>query len=173
MGTDIHLYIEFLDGNESNPRRLSLTAGQFELGRNYDVFDALAGVRGGDALIPPRGFPIDASDEVFRAYYAIVVDVPQQPQYDGDWQYHHRDSADRWVASGKSHRITHSELEFVSDPDAHSASWLTRAEFIEAVKTCGETHGYNDRYNEWNAVIGAMNVLPDKTDPRVVFWFDN
>ena len=81
MGTDIHLFIEYMVGDGDRQERSSLTAGEFHLWRDYDLFGALAGVRGGEPLIPGRGFPDDASRDVGWAYYWVVDAVRQATAY--------------------------------------------------------------------------------------------
>lgn len=64
MGADIHVYIEYKDKN-GDWRNF----GEFDmLGRNYDIFGLLAGVRGSfDPVISPKGLPKDRSSGVLAA----------------------------------------------------------------------------------------------------------
>ena len=82
MGCDIHLYLEVFVGEEWFPLCVEETPhtsydyqGWYQ-GRNYELFGALAGVRGVQkGLDPPRGLPIDASSLVRKAYDAWGMDA--------------------------------------------------------------------------------------------------
>src|SRR5262249_40444386 len=88
-------YIEVDEGESSPPfadpgQVFSLTEGSFGFGKDYEVFDALAGGR--DAamapedrdpsrapLIAPRGMPSPCSLHVGWDYYRLVADPPNLP----------------------------------------------------------------------------------------------
>jgi hypothetical protein len=70
-------------------------------------------------------------------------------------------------------------LNYVSDPDAHSASWLTTKELETAYETYKEiliAAGEDQCYiKPVEALLAAMKSF--ETHPavqcRIVFWFDN
>jgi hypothetical protein len=167
VGTDIHLFIEFARGEGDRRARFSLTRGEFLLARDYDLFSAIAHVRGGKPIVPERGFPDDASQEVVWSYYLFVNDTDIHL---GLWQDVTRATADEYVARGISSRHIWKDNVVISDPDTHHPSWLDRAEFNAAVDSAT---GVRERHVELQAVLAALDALPADAQPRVVFWFDN
>lgn len=110
MGCDIHAVIErraktYGDGHEW------LHSGDPNIGRNYDIFAALAGVRNGVGMVPvaePRGLPAFESWAEFS-------------------------NGERWIKFDADKRSDRPCSEMVSmaeryGVDGHSASWLTLAE---------------------------------------------
>jgi hypothetical protein len=91
MGTYMNAYIEVDHGDGSPPFSdpvmvLSLTEGSLSLGKDYDVFDALAGCRevtmaqegrdpGRDPLFAPRGMPSPCSQPVGWDYFYPIVET--------------------------------------------------------------------------------------------------
>lgn len=167
MGTDIHLFIEYTRGDGDRRTRHSLTSGEFQITRDYDLFGALAHVRGGEPRVPERGFPDDASQYVAWAYYRFVDDA--EPLH-GLWQNVTRADADAYVARGITSRHIWRNNLVISDPDAHHPGWLDRAEFNAAVDAAPGSRELNV---ELRAVLAALDALPAEMEPRVVFWFDN
>lgn len=105
MGCDIHAIIE------RKAEREWLNSGDPDLGRNYELFAALAGVRNRDGIVPvaePKGIPGFMSFQTFS---------------DGD----------RWVKWERGSWEFRPCREFermmeVYGEDGHSGSWLTLAE---------------------------------------------
>lgn len=63
MACDIHAYIEVKIAGRW------VCHSQPKMPRSYDLFSKIAGIRGGhDPIVPPRGFPADAS-EITRIEY--------------------------------------------------------------------------------------------------------
>lgn len=60
MGTDAHIMIEHRNHNDDGWE--SLTMREFNCGRHYDFFDAIAGARRGIPMIEPRGLPPDCDE---------------------------------------------------------------------------------------------------------------
>lgn len=58
MGCDIHGGIEWRSNPDASWFTHCILKG---MGRDYELFGKLAGVRGGGCLVEPRGFPDDAS----------------------------------------------------------------------------------------------------------------
>jgi len=171
MGCDIHLYIEYRPKDctdHPNPlmhRWLSL-CGRLNPGRVYTLFAAIAGVRAdfGDQIkYRPRGLPTDIGPSAGDDSVVYITEG-------GDGIHGcSRADAERWVQQGSS--VWVKDGKWVTHPDWHSHSWLTFAEFRDAISpiVCGQ-----ERAQEYRSVLAAMKQLHDDGhDVRVVFWFDN
>lgn len=137
MGCDIHGYIEFRDPTAREPRWTSF-GGKLWLDRNYNMFGILAGVRvPEEQLYEARGIPSDlgwmAEDD-----YTLYVD----DRCAGETKFCTRLDAEGWVRSGSS-RWTNDKRNEVTHPDWHTPSWLTTAEYGEALRH------YNERREQW------------------------
>jgi hypothetical protein len=73
MGCDIHVWLEHREKNHPEYTWGSF-GGEMNPGRNYAIFGKIAGLRGGDALIEPRGFPNDAGYEARRGNETFISD---------------------------------------------------------------------------------------------------
>ena len=144
MGCDIHTYTEV----KYNGEWVLLTQGHVR--RSYVLFTCMAGVRGDkeDVLFEPRGLPED-----------ISVGTRMFRQYDGS--------------------------------EAHTFSWLTQDELkqclVEVERRCKSWYSESIAYQEISTEFGYLfgngieesigeytqKQLPELTDVRVVFWFDN
>lgn len=158
MGCDIHCYVEFKGKGDERWRPFG---GRINPGRYYRLFGRLAGVRGGTALVPPRGYPDDA------AYNA-----------DGDhWLFIHDAGGDNCVTPSRAIEYVGSygsrykldsdgKAAWVSDPDWHSHTWLTPDEFAAALLP--------DAQPTYRALLAAMRSLEGEGYAvRIVIWFDN
>ena len=99
-------------------------------GRNYRLFAVLAGVRNDYGIVPivePRGVPHDVSPEVLKEYVLTVV--PERMAENEEERVCTVQEAERWVASGSSVWVEQGRV--VTNPDWHSASWLTLRELLE------------------------------------------
>lgn len=74
------------------------------------------------------------------------------------------DKAEQWVRDG---RAQYREQHWVTHPDWHTHSWLTAAEYREALRRCQVWCEYK--------VLGTIldSFEEQGFDARVVFWFDN
>lgn len=166
MGCDIHCFLEF----KYNDGQWESFSKKIRPGRDYEVFSFLAGVRGyGDIqpLVDPRGFPKDAGYDASDSYFRYVTDdfglvygsVP-------------RARAESWVNSYGSYYLDDSKSR-VSDPDYHSASWLTTEEFRESIRR-REPIGKRIIVDHFELILAAMEGFENRGVPaRLVFWFDN
>jgi len=207
MGCDIHLYIEYKDkkpalengyvpgwqsyGNRINP------------GRNYAMFALMADVRNyGDEKLPvlvePRGMPDDVSYTTMNDNRIYISETKSE-------DYVSMETAKRWVESGSSKFINDKEGNpiWVTNPDAHSHSWLTTSEFESILNKYLEleTGWHKERVDTHNKWLQKENIQPSSWayappsindepeyqvvlaslkrfeelgyDARVVFWFDN
>jgi hypothetical protein len=205
MGCDIHLYIEYkskkteFDGYETGWQS---SGGRINPGRNYAMFALMADVRNyGDnklpVLVKRRGMPDDAGYTATDDSRIYISDVPSS-------KYVSMETAKSWVNSG-SKFINDKEGNpiWVTDPDAHSHSWLTTSEFESVLNKYLELEAgwHKERVEEHNKMVERENIQPDSWayappsindepeyqvvlaslkrfeelgyDARVVFWFDN
>lgn len=150
----------------------SLTHSAFNPGQNYTLFGLLAGVRGEESLHEPRGIPADISSYTKQAFYLWASD-------DGfecaDGRIYPRTTIARWVAQGISEWL---DDHWATDGDWHTPSWLTTAEFAEALRRHAAgtyADGSPRRYDvEYAMTLGAMVAAEESGHQcRIVFWFDN
>jgi hypothetical protein len=174
MGCDIHAYLDVVEA-EPDPKTnykgyTSTFAGRIDLGRNYELFGLLAGVRGGPALYQPRGIP--AFDEMgFRTRHDYWLQITEKPSCDycGECQHVTPEQAEKWrvrtleVGGG---------LTYAEHPDWHTPSWLYHHELEEVVKAYEEGEKYLKRLTGVMALMKALNGRKRKRS-RLVFWFDN
>jgi hypothetical protein len=204
MGCDIHLYIEYKSKNvefDGYKHKWQSFGGRINPGRNYAMFALMADVRNyGEltVLFEQRGMPNDAG------YYA-TNDNQRYICEDGGEEYVTAETAKRWVESGSSTYINNHEGKptWVTDPDAHSHSWLNTSEFESVLNNYLELEDgwHNERVEEHNKFVKEKNIPTDSWmydppsrniepcyqsvlasmkrfeqlgyDARVVFWFDN
>lgn len=135
-------------------------------GRDYRLFGQLAGVRGGDPIYPARGLPEKLGYEADGDWWLYLVDDGK----DLSEGMATRSSAAGWVAGGSSvyRKNTDGFDTWVSDPDAHTPSWLSWQEFRRCVLAVPDCDA------KWRAVVAAMGSMENEGfETRVVFWFDN
>jgi hypothetical protein len=164
MGCDIHAFIEYRNkDHDTNEWPWRSFSGEICLGRFYDIFGLMAGVRGErPPLVQPRGMPEDAS---FIAEFQNSFRVSNE--FDGVSREVHPKTAEEWVSRGISHYLNDAHTQ-VSDPDAHTHSWLTLPELKDVLK---KRASYGCDYK---AVVAAMASLEKNgMVTRLVFWFDN
>ncbi len=166
MGCDIHLFIEYRNPGNSSWSNLG---AQFRLGRHYGVFSSLADVRNyGGQITPvdaPRGVPSDIGYRTRDDYHYFVCETPS-----ADGKEVTRELALRWVENGSS---TWAGDFHITDPDAHSGTWLTPDEYERAINFTLEGKVIRDT-EDYKAVLAAMRSLEQSGfEVRTVFWFDN
>lgn len=170
MGCDIHAYVEHRE-RDADSKTWWPFGGRINPGRNYDVFEKLAGVRGelSNAIVQPRGLPDDlsweSSDDYWRwiSYKGEVSDCVSP------------EKAEQWHRYGAPYKGTVGDGDdrprYVGDPDAHTPSWVTVDEFAQALEAATR---YGAAGVQYRALLAAMRVLrQDNRDVRLVFWFDN
>ncbi len=201
MGTDIHLFLEYncsrTEDAFSHQRDIrSLSKGEFFVGRNYELFNAIAGARArSEGGVPenlckfkPRSLPGIVSSTVFHRYYRLIADMvsAEHTAFLGPWGIWKLptvapDQAEEWVKSGLSHYKTADSSadaqvvhRYVSDPEWHSPGWLFLDEFFEAIDYAGVVLRNEDI--EVKAIVEATSTLEKVLgirSARWVFWFDN
>ena len=172
MGCDIHAYVEMKSSN-NNWRSIG---GRINLGRDYNLFGYLAGVR--SSVIPevaPRGVPESMGSDAFSDYWLYIeededvvlegtVTRSQAEKYHG-YNCRYMYGRDVYI------QVQDEKPTWVENPDAHTASWLNAQEFEAAVLKAEKVMGVSDICK---GVISMMNELHRLgNDVRIVFWFDN
>ena len=134
MGCDIHMYVEYCNDLEK-PYWLSI--GKVHPGRNYSMFEAMAGVRGNlPGIVQPKGLPKDLAYDAENDFYLRVND-----KYEEQEGYCSSENADRWVKNGSSidkFYGQNGEYRKVTHPDWHTPSWLTAQEYDAAISLAEE-----------------------------------
>lgn len=128
---DVFKYPYYDEKDEIDKYNKPLT-DSFYSGRNYDLFAILADVRNGygfagvktgegfNPISEPKGLPEDISNDVLMAEACVIGD--KEDEYD-------LETLKGWVKRGYSKWIV--ENESCTNPDAHSASWLTVKELLD------------------------------------------
>lgn len=169
MGCDIHCAIEIVY-DRSHATGFVESFAIIEPSRNYEMFGVLAGVRGGEALYPPRGIPSNLS-YLAKIQYAMFVSNEQ----DRECSTISKDRADKYVEQKYSVRMGDN---WISNPDYHTPSWLNTEELESCIneykKRLKADRFAHDR-TQYEAILAAMKILEETTNgkARFVFWFDN
>ena len=177
MGCDIHMVMEYraAPGAEDQAPWWWSFGGVCNPGRDYSLFNRLAGVRGPEdgALIPARGLPATFSSEV---HHEVLLSIADKPLAEGevDWPEHMvtRRKADEWISGGSSQLVRIRDRDYVTHPDYHSFSWLTLGEYAGVLL---DLHAMGEQLapGYW-AIQAALATFADRGyEARVVFWFDN
>lgn len=197
MGTGIHLFIEVDYSTEGAPFTESgnvraFAEGELFVWNDYKVFDALANGRSRDlgdpssplALITPRGIPPQLSEAVFRRFYVRIADSSDAAADCTLWIPSVKVSsadAERYVAEKLSQRLDPRECPswarshpWISNPDWHSATWLTLQEFNASLAYFGiETEKLRPEIQLIPVIMKRFEDTVGKNRTRVVVWFDN
>lgn len=168
MGCDIHGYVE----TRQHDKWWAFT-GTLSLPRDYLMFTLLAGVRSTgeeSPLIPPRGFPGDASYETKDEFGLHITE--HECQW-GDCHITTQQQADKWVSGGYSFPIGDTQI---SSPDHHTPSWLTAHELahiiaVREITKGGSLYPLGAEYRGLLTLMASFEELG--RSPRFVFWFDN
>lgn len=151
----------------------------------------------GPPVADPRGFPVDASHETREAFMHWIAygrEPSSNEVSPADAKgYHDRYGAAYWgeyrpqgyhsstlVQDVLSGETLHSSSEYhfkgaehdgaplmVQNPDWHTPSWVTTAEFAAALDGL-------ERVVEYRALLAAMREVESMGwEARLVFWFDN
>lgn len=138
MGCDIHCYIEYRerDINKENERWCSF-GGRINPGRNYLMFNLMAGIRGRGGLFGVKGLPEQLGYYSNNDNYRYIAAADDKECNCGECRTVSAATAARWVGSGSSKykNDTNGNPTWVSDPDWHSHSWLSLAEFKRVLET--------------------------------------
>lgn len=163
MGCDIHCVLEYKITNSSivDTNWYFFNGRSINTGRSYGFFSRLAGVRSSGynetSIAAGRGIPKDAS---------YPVNTENSISIDSDTS---RINAARWVDSGMSSYLHFDDNGIptcVSNPDYHSHSWATLAEWKKAM-------GINATPEAKALACAAASFEHSGYETRIVFWFDN
>ncbi|WP_165246973.1 hypothetical protein [Paludisphaera soli] len=171
MGCDIHCCIEYASSLRPDESRWVYTpfACELNLGRDYDLFALMAGVRGEEGLVPvcePKGLPKDISTAFLFHSGCRIDDELAAHEVEG---YCSREDAEQWVQEGYADYIGD---HAVTNPDWHSVSWLGATELEEVQRRYRLLRGAD--HLELGAVIAAVQALEKGQGgrSRLVFWFN-
>lgn len=166
MGADIHLAVEASSNSDfSNPRGIAFT----EWPRQSELFSAMAGIYNRPCLIPARGFPEPASSLAYIHYGLYVIS-------DADFEAALampsiiETEALQALNDGHSHVLSYTN-NFISNPAYPKASWLSRAEFFQALEF--NKIDQSSLSLECNLTMKLLKEIEDYNQcARIVFWFD-
>lgn len=177
MGCDIHAYLEASCTPDSPSWRC---IADLHLPRDYAMFTEMADVRNDTetpSARPAKGMPegkisywVDMEffsvtilkDEDFDETREASCSVQSAQEYVNGWGSTLR-RPDDGIVPGNA----------ISNPDWHSASWLSTNEYAAALHDCGlkNPHAVNPGYF---AVLAMMEYYERVgCSARLVFWFDN
>lgn len=165
MGCDIHVYTEYGTGSYWT------SLAKYDCNRDYYFFGKLAGVRGGKALIEPKGIPKDVG---ITAKYDYLLFVTKKESANNEEKSCTLEQAERWVREGSSKWWIERKRtkDWVTNPDYHSMSWLTSGELARVFDACrNEDESVSPVWQSIFVSLKEMEKAGDKS--RVVFWFDN
>jgi hypothetical protein len=175
MGADIHAHIEVVRLITLTDTTATITEyfAQVSIARDYTLFEVLAGIRHNPQLAQSlastgkaKGFPPNISSAVHSAITYQIDDELSEFEVDG---YCSAREAQSWVAEGAS-RYDDENRATVTDPDIHTASFMTAKELERANEAYRQITG--QPHYKINAVIAAMTALNNDTcESRFVFWF--
>lgn len=199
MGCDIHVCIEY----QTYRDHWWGFGGVFNPGRNYLMFEAMAGARGEveNAVCPPKGLPEKVS---YQVRDRILIPIGKKKVSGNEVTIA---QARRWESAGHKIIFDNGIPVAVEHPDWHTYSWLTTKEFGEALdlfhkRDVKETQERNemalsvfqkdvikvgrktmpklsspfkeDRATIYHAIHDVMSRLEvEGIGVRLVFWFDN
>jgi len=169
MGCDIHAYVEWVEKDKVY-REGSWThsVASFFPGRNYWMFNLLAGVRhyvgDPDPVFAPKGLPEKLGWEA-QSYNRFYV-VDDDSKGEGD-RLVKRSVAQGWVTRGLSK--WEEDGNCVTHPDWHNHSWLNAAELEKVAAAYAVYH--NPVPLPYKSLFAAVAALGE--NGRLVFWFDN
>lgn len=170
MGADIHTHIEYRleDNPDGTPYWDHWCKCRF--GRDYSLFGLMAGVRDQrqPPVVSPRGIPDRLSWGTRDAYTLLVLDDPKT----SETGCCARVNAEGWVKNGQS-RWWNDKQNRVTDPDAHTPSWMKADELEQAVNLYAALYK-EEVHADVYAALAAMRAFEQRNlECRLVFWFDN
>ncbi len=185
MGCDIHLRVEARPKRSPYPIQPHYWScagffGEFS-SRAYGMFARMADVRSYGkhykVQFKPRGLPKDiTSCSVLHSFYLAVTDSIDLSGYDP--KYFYRADAEKWVKEGIAEWVDEGK-SYITNPDYHSASWLTTQELRQCFDDCfKEEDGIykpNSNYIDWLGLVSLCEGIESDGihECRVVFAFDN
>lgn len=164
MGCDIHIYPEYSSFRSGAKDYWQNFATNMNPGRDYELFGALAGIRGFPGpIVPIRGLPDDLA--MMTKWDNTIWVSETKPDTENHCS---RENAESWVKTGGSSWIDDTK-DAVTHPDHHSHTWLTVEEFRAAIALVGR-----DVEMTYYALLAALDEIEKRGGKtRVVMWFDN
>jgi hypothetical protein len=150
MGCDIHFHIEVkMNGKWEH-------YGAPDIGRWYELFSILAGVRGsGKPIVYPKGFPKDAS-----VITKIDYDLWGRDAHTPSWLNSNEIlKLEKWLEKRKE--------ESISNPDTNE--WADYDLEYGILKT----YFFGHSFTSWKKYDDIEYKPKEIEDVRFVFWFDN
>lgn len=178
MGQDIHMYIEYRDRGSDYWCSFAYNIGD----RDYMVFGALSengrGAYYGEIspVVPQKREVSDMNFMTSSDYYLVVSD--EYAESEGCCS---RNSAEMWVKKGSSIVVKRNEegqITKITNPDWHGLNWCSPDELEQAINAANKAKkAVDERWGIspfWYAVLAATRALEtDKTECRIIYWFDN
>lgn len=162
--------------------------------RNYDWFSILADVRNGigfagvktggrfSVISSPRGLPEDISNDALKYFCDRVTDdtelVDSEQKIGNEYVYFYsRNLVNSWVSSGYSKLLEINGIEYCTNPDYHSMSYLSVDDFdnfdwnqltmksgIISLEQYKELKDTNESPSTWSGGISGPNIITVETD---------
>lgn len=135
MGCDIHAYLEYFNTEDKTPW-VDVYAADISFNRNYNLFNALAGVRGFGGPFDPKGLPKKppVSMTTFNKYYLKIIekDLPNNKfLYWGTGERTVlRPDAMKMIEQYNLVEEDFNGAKYIRNPDWHSASHLELNDLI-------------------------------------------
>lgn len=173
MGTDIHLHIEY-----KHPQYGMQSIEDVGIGRDYELFTALAGIQNYDdrpVLYPPRGFPGDVSTFVLSRYYSRIIpdDAGDDLKLGVKWWCYDSDALEYAEKYGVE-IVNIYGTRLIANNAVHSPSYLDRLEILQSLDYSGYNQG--EAPIEFLMLMDILTAIDNRygcDTSRIVFWFDN
>ena len=136
---------------------------EIHLGRNYSMFAALAGVRGGPPMISPRGFPDTASPALKQAWedngehtpsYLSVKELKRC--------INHRY---KMIYQKRRYKSRKTVINIFENPRP-GKEWGRCVSYQDVVAYC-------EKFIKDNSITAIDGLIDIKPEVRLVFWFDS
>lgn len=169
MGCDIHAFVEYK--RQESKRWQGVSSGEIALRRWYGIFAYMAGVRNyyNATYIKPRGLPEDVSLQTARNLQLFIDGTLKDKDFGKDKGVS-INKAESLIKSGSSIKMG---KYHISDPDIHSMSWLTAAEFESCLNS--EPLEFDPKTApDYSAALALLKHFESiGFESRIVFGFDN
>ncbi|MFC1597045.1 hypothetical protein ACFL5Q_03780 [Planctomycetota bacterium] len=169
MSADLHLNIEYRFRTD---KMRPVIAGNYSRIGGYDLFAALTGARNflsKPILIPPRGFPRDACWALKSLYYWQILDSPnEEPRVPNHCT---KKEATKYARQANVEERTIGTVNFISNPDFHHATYLTRAETIAACEYSG--YDISQSHRDFQIALDILSLVDShygEGASRFVLW---
>lgn len=181
MSTSIHAVIEYQDKVSD---RIVWSLGEIHMGVSFSNIFALLGAKYHNykrTVVPKRGLPVgseptfDMSWEALSVFTMLVDPDASERQTESDGTTITVAEAETYIASHLSVTLPKSidtGYYYITDPDIHSANWITADELEKAIVANGDV-GYMYSYKAALAAMRSLEADKDIKWVRLVYGFDN